>query len=72
MPNISQFTDCLNSHKFNQLVVQNDIFAKGLGLASTPTFLILKDNSTKIAALEGAQPIKVFDDVIAQFLNNTL
>ena len=72
MPNISQFTECLNSHKFNQLVAQNDMFAKGIGLGSTPTFLILKDNSTKIAALEGAQPIKVFDDVIAQFLNNTL
>jgi predicted DsbA family dithiol-disulfide isomerase len=48
------------------------MFAKSIGLGSTPTFLILKDNSTKIAALEGAQPIKVFDDVIAQFLNNTL
>ncbi len=72
MPNIAQFTDCLNSHKYNQLVVQNDIFAKSLGLASTPTFLILKDNSTRIAAVEGAQPINVFDDVIAQYLNNTL
>jgi protein-disulfide isomerase len=72
MPNIAQFTECLNSHKYNQLVVQNDIFAKNLGLSSTPTFLILKDNSTKIAAVEGAQPINVFDDVIAQFLNNTI
>ena len=72
MPNIAQFTECLNSHKYNQLVVQNDIFAKNLGLSTTPTFLILKDNSTKIAAVEGAQPISVFDDVIAQFLNNTI
>jgi protein-disulfide isomerase len=72
MPNIPQFTECLNSHKYNQLVVQNDIFAKNLGLANTPTFLILKDNSTKIAAVEGAQPLNVFDDVIAQFLNNTI
>ena len=72
MPNIAQFTECLNSHKYNQLVVQNDIFAKNLGLASTPSFLILKDNSTKIAVVEGAQPISVFDDVIAQFLNNTI
>lgn len=72
MPNIAQFTECLNSHKYNQLVVQNDVFAKNLGLSSTPTFLILKDNSTKIAAVEGAQPINVFDDVIAQFLNNTI
>ncbi|MDQ3085045.1 MAG: DsbA family protein [Thermoproteota archaeon] len=72
MTNISQFTDCLDSHKYNQLVVQNDIFAKNLGLGSTPTFLVLKENSTKIAAVEGAQPIHVFDDVIAQYLNNTL
>ena len=72
IPNTAQFTECLNSHKYNQLVVQNDIFAKNLGLASTPTFLILKDNSTKIAAVEGAQPLNVFDDVIAQFLNNTI
>jgi protein-disulfide isomerase len=72
MPNLSQFAECLNSHKFNHLVLQNDMFAKSIRLGSTPTFLILKDNSTKIAALEGAQPITVFDDVIAQFLNNTL
>jgi protein-disulfide isomerase len=72
MPNIPQFTECLNSHKYNQLVVQNDIFAKNLGLTNTPTFLIIKDNSTKIAAVEGAQPLNVFDDVIAQFLNNTI
>lgn len=70
--NISQFTECLDSHKYNQQVVQNDMFAKSLGLASTPTFLILEHNTTKIAAIEGAHPITVFDDVIAQFLNNTI
>jgi hypothetical protein len=35
-------------------VEENDKFAKGLGLASSPTFLILKENSTRIAAIEGA------------------
>lgn len=72
MSDISQFTKCLDSHKYNKLISENDMFAKRLGLGSTPTFLILKDNSTRIAAIEGAQPIKVFDDVINQFLNNTL
>ena len=72
MSDISQFTKCLDSHKYNKLIGENDMFAKRLGLGSTPTFLILKDNSTRIAAIEGAQPIKVFDDVIHQFLNNTL
>lgn len=70
--NISQFTNCLDSHKYAKLVDENDKFAKGLGLASTPTFLVIKDNSTRIAAIEGAQPMKVFDDVIGQMLNNTL
>ncbi len=70
--NISAFTECLDSHKHNPLVVENDMFAKNLGLASTPTFLILKENSTRIAAIEGAQPLEVFDDVINQMLNNTL
>jgi protein-disulfide isomerase len=69
---IPQFTDCLNSHKYAKLVGENDKFAKGLGLASTPTFLILKENSTRIAAIEGAQPLEVFDDVIDQLLDNEL
>lgn len=69
---IPQFTDCLETHKYANLVGENDKFAKGLGLASTPTFLILKENSTRIAAIEGAQPFEVFDDVISQLLNNAL
>lgn len=69
---IDQFSSCLDSHKYNQQVVNNHAFAAGVGLTSTPTFLILKENSTKIAAIEGAQPIQVFDDVINQFLNNTI
>ncbi|VFJ12761.1 DsbA family protein [Candidatus Nitrosocosmicus franklandus] len=72
IPNVSEFADCLQSHKYNSIVVENDIFAKNLGLTSTPTFLIMKENSTRIAAIEGAQPIEVFDDVIGQLLNNTL
>ncbi len=72
MPNISMFTNCLNSHKYSNIVAQNDDFAKSLGLKATPTFLILKQNHTRIAAIEGAQPLKVFDNVIEQFLNNTL
>jgi protein-disulfide isomerase len=70
--NISEFTSCLDSHKYNPVVVDNDMFSKNLGLASTPTFLILKDNSTKIAAIEGAQPFEVFEDVINQVLNEEI
>jgi protein-disulfide isomerase len=70
--NIGQFSSCVDSHKYNQVVVKNDLFAKDLGLASTPTFLILKQNSTKVAAIEGARSLPVFKNTIDQFLNNTL
>ena len=70
--NIEQFSSCVDSHKYNQVVVKNDLFAKDLGLASTPTFLILKHNSTKVAAIEGARPLPVFKNTIDQFLNNTI
>jgi protein-disulfide isomerase len=70
--NIGQFSSCVDSHKYNQVVVKNDLFAKDLGLASTPTFLILKQNSTKVAAIEGARPLPVFKNTIDQFLNNTI
>jgi protein-disulfide isomerase len=70
--NIGQFSACVDSHKYNQIVVNNGLFAKDLGLASTPTFLILKQNSTKVAAIEGARSISVFKNTIDQFLNNTI
>jgi predicted DsbA family dithiol-disulfide isomerase len=61
---VAKFTEYLEFQKYNQQISQNDEFAKSLGLASTPTFLILMEKSTKIAAVGGAQPIIVFDDVI--------
>jgi protein-disulfide isomerase len=70
--NIGQFSSCVDSHKYNQVVVKNDLFAKDLGLTSTPTFLILKHNSTKVAAMEGARPLPVFKNTIDQLLNNTI
>ncbi len=70
--NIEQYSSCLDSQKYNQIVTENDLFAKGLGLVSTPTFLILEQNSSKIAAIEGAQPLYIFENTINQVLNKTL
>ncbi len=69
---IEQFSSCLDSHKYNQVVQENDLFAKELGLVSTPTFLILQQNSSKIAAIEGAQPLYIFENTINQVLNQTV
>jgi protein-disulfide isomerase len=69
---INQFSSCLDSHKYNKVVLENDMFAKGLGLVSTPTFLILEKNSSKVAAIEGAQPLSIFENTINQVLNQTI
>lgn len=69
---IEQFSSCLDSHKYGQIVLENDRFAKDLGLVSTPTFLILQQNSSKIAAIEGAQPLYIFENTINQMLNQTI
>lgn len=70
--NIEQFSSCLDSHKYGQIVLKNDRFAKDLGLVSTPTFLILQQNTSKIAAIEGAQPLYIFENTINQMLNQTI
>ncbi len=69
---IEQFSSCLDSHKYGQIVLNNDRFAKDLGLVSTPTFLILQQNTSKIAAIEGAQPLYIFENTIKQMLNQTI
>jgi len=69
--NIEQFTSCLDSHKYSQIVMKNDIFGKEIGLGTTPTFFFLKQNSTKVAAIQGFHPYSVFKNVIDQMLVNS-
>ena len=52
--------------------MKNDIFGKEIGLGTTPTFFFLKQNSTKVAALQGFHPYSVFKNVIDQMLVNRL
>lgn len=68
MPNMKQFSSCVLSHKYNPLVVKNDLFAKSIGLNSTPTFLLIKPNSTKIAVIQGLQSYGVFKNIIDNLL----
>ena len=62
--NIEDFTECVNSHKYNQRVIENQNFAKSVGINATPSFLIFNDE--KLIRIIGAQPIEKFDDVIKQ------
>ena len=40
--NIEQFTSCLDSHKYSQIVMKNDIFGKEIGLGIDPYLFFLK------------------------------
>ena len=62
--NVTDFTECVNSHKYNQKVIENQNFGKSIGINATPSFLIFDDE--KLIRIIGAQPIEKFDDVIKQ------
>ena len=62
--NISEFNRCLNTHKYYQMIIENENYAKQIGINATPTFLIF-DND-KLIRIIGAQQLKEFQNVINQ------
>jgi protein-disulfide isomerase len=75
--NGSQFESCLNSHKYVQLVKDNELLARTLEIPSTPSFVIANTNSTSVGSatrnstaptlilMVGEQPHTVFGEAIA-------
>ena len=61
---IEQFAECVQNHKYNQKVIENEKFAKSVGINATPSFLIFNDD--KLVRIIGAQPLEKFDDAIQQ------
>ena len=61
---INQFTECMKNHKYQQKVIENQEFAKSVGINATPSFLIFSDD--KLVRIIGAQPLEKFDDAIQQ------
>ncbi len=62
MPDLMKFSDCVESHKYNSLVSENDKLARSIGLTITPSFILY--NGTTPVAIQGAYPYSVFDQVI--------
>lgn len=66
--NLTEFSGCLENHTHRDLVEANSQLASGIGLRSTPSFVIISNETVPIA-IEGAQPFPVFkqaiDDVMA-------
>lgn len=65
--NVKKFSACLDSKKYENLVVTNDNLARSIGLTSTPTFILIADGQPPLK-IEGAQPYSVFEGAIGQVL----
>ena len=62
VPDIIKFSECLESRKYNEVVSENDSFARNIGLQSTPSFIFY--NGTTPVAIQGAQPYEAFEQGI--------
>ncbi|MDX1372805.1 MAG: DsbA family protein, partial [Nitrososphaeraceae archaeon] len=67
IPNIDKFSNCINSHKYSNLVLTNDNIARNLGLTGTPGFVLLNNGEVQ-SIISGAQPYSIFE----QSLNSLL
>ncbi len=63
LPSIEQFSECLNSHKYTNLVQLNDNIARNLGLTGTPSFVLLKNNEIQ-SIVPGALPYEIFKQTL--------
>ena len=62
VPDLMKFSDCVDTGKYNDVVSENDSFARNIGLQSTPSFIFY--NGTTPVAIQGAQPYEAFEQVI--------
>lgn len=67
---IDQFSDCINSHKFSDLVESNDNIARNLGLTGTPAFVLLKNNEIQ-SIIPGAMPYSTFEQSLNSIITPT-
>lgn len=67
--NLTEFSGCLQNHTHRDLVDANTQLANAIGLRSTPSFVIISNETVPIA-IEGAQPYAVFKQAIHDVLAN--
>jgi protein-disulfide isomerase len=67
--NLTEFSGCLENHTHRDLVEANTQLANVIGLRSTPSFVIISNETVPIA-IEGAQPFPVFKQAIDDVLAN--
>ncbi|MGI0042814.1 MAG: DsbA family protein [Nitrososphaeraceae archaeon] len=67
--NLTEFSGCIDNHTHRDLVEANTQLANVIGLRSTPSFVIISNETVPIA-IEGAQPFPVFKQAIDDVLAN--
>lgn len=69
IPDLTKFSECLDSQKYSDVVTQNHQLARWLGVSATPTFLVVK-RGIQPEGIEGAQPYVTFQEVISDLQKN--
>ena len=62
---MTKFSECLDSQKYNDVVMENVQLAQAIGLESTPTFILVREGKEPLGIV-GAQPYNVFQGAISQ------
>ena len=61
---IIEFSNCMDRHMHYQKVINNESYAKQIGISATPTFLIFDD--IQLIRIVGAQPLEKFQNALNQ------
>jgi predicted DsbA family dithiol-disulfide isomerase len=65
VPDLVEFSKCLDSQKHTDTVKINDEVARSIGLQSTPTFILVAEGKQPLGIV-GAQSFQVFQQAISQ------
>ena len=66
---LDQFSECINSQRYDSIIEQSYIDGQSLGITGTPAFFIIS-NENQVIAINGAQPYDVFERVFNSILEN--
>ena len=65
---LDDFSQCLENSEFKQKVLDNEQFAKKVGIDATPSFLIFNDS--ELYRIIGAQPFERFEQALQELGNS--
>ena len=66
--NLDEFSQCLENSEFRQKVLDNEQFAREIGINATPSFLIFNDS--ELYRIIGAQPFDKFEQAFEELGNS--